>query len=81
MKTKSEKIVELSSIIDNKAERIKKLKVECGQQATKICVLSERIKELEVDNKRLKKSIRAKNSTIRKMKSDEAYDDYIFASD
>lgn len=47
MATKAEKIVELAGIIDKKAERVKKLKVECGQQATKICVLELRITELE----------------------------------
>ena len=47
MATKAEKIVELSGIIDNKAKRIKKLKIDCGQQATKICVLNLQIKELE----------------------------------
>lgn len=49
MGTKAEKIVELSGIINKKAERIKKLKVEYGQQATKICVLELRIKELEAE--------------------------------
>ena len=50
MKTKAEKIVVLSNIILHKAERIKKLKLECGRQATKICVLNERIAELEADS-------------------------------
>ncbi len=47
METKAEKILKLSGIISNKAKRIKTLKIECGQQATKICVLNERTKELE----------------------------------
>lgn len=45
MVTKAER--ELLDIIDNKNERIKKLKLECGQQATQICVLDLRITELE----------------------------------
>jgi len=48
MATKAEKIIELLGIISNESVRIKKLKIECGQQATKICVLDLRIKELEV---------------------------------
>ena len=39
-----------SSLFDrmhSKDKRIKELKIECGQQATKICVLNLRIKELE----------------------------------
>lgn len=48
MGTKAERIVELLTIISSKSERIKKLKLECGQQATQICVLNLRIKELEV---------------------------------
>ena len=47
METKAEKITELSSIISNKSERIKKLKLECGQQATKICVFNLRVEALE----------------------------------
>lgn len=47
MATKSEKIVQLLGIISNKSKRIKKLKLECGQQSTQICVLNWRIKELE----------------------------------
>jgi uncharacterized coiled-coil protein SlyX len=57
METKSEKIVKLSGIIDNKAKRIKELKIECGQQATKICVLDERIAELEAEKERLKSQV------------------------
>ena len=37
----------LLRLITLRAERIKKLKLECGQQATKICVLNLRIEELE----------------------------------
>ncbi len=47
MITKSKRIAELLVIISNKSGRIKKLKIECGQQATQICVLTLRIKELE----------------------------------
>ncbi len=47
MVTKAEKIIELAGIVGSKAKRIKELKLECGQQATKICVLNERILELE----------------------------------
>ena len=47
METKAEKIAKLLNIINNKAERIKGLKIEYGQQATKICVLELRIKKLE----------------------------------
>ena len=46
MATKAEKIVELSGIISNKSKRIKRLKLECGQQSTQICVLKLQIKEL-----------------------------------
>ena len=49
METKAEKIAVLSNIILHKAERIKELKLECGRQATKICVLELRVKELEAD--------------------------------
>lgn len=52
METKAEKIVKLSGIITHKAERIKTLKIECGQQTIKICVLNERIKELEAERTR-----------------------------
>ena len=45
--TKAERIVELLGIINNKNERIKKLKLECGRQATKICTLHLQIEELE----------------------------------
>jgi len=45
--TKAERIIELLHIISNKSERIKKLKLDCGHQATKICVLNLRNKELE----------------------------------
>ena len=45
--TKAERIVELLGIISNKSKRIKRFKIERGQQATKICVLDLRIKELE----------------------------------
>lgn len=48
MTTKGERITELLVIISNKSGRIKKLKLECGKQSTQICVLSERIKDLEV---------------------------------
>ena len=54
MITKSEKIVKLLAIIDNKSGRIKKFKLECGRQSTQICVLNERIKELEANAKILK---------------------------
>ena len=45
--TKGERIVELLDIISNKSKRIKKLKLESGQQSTQICVLNLGIKELE----------------------------------
>ncbi len=45
--TKAERIVELLGIISKKNERIKKLKLECGRRAIKICVLNQRIKDLE----------------------------------
>lgn len=47
METKTERITKLLGIISNKSERIKKLKLECGKQATQICVLNLRIKGLE----------------------------------
>ncbi len=47
METKTEKITKLIGIINKKSIRIKELKLECGRQATKICVLNLRIKELE----------------------------------
>ena len=47
MATRADRIVELLVIISNKSGRIKKLKLECGKQATQICVLNLRIKELE----------------------------------
>lgn len=47
MQTKTERIAELLDIISNKSGRIKKLKLECGQRATKICVLNLRIEALE----------------------------------
>ena len=47
METKTEKITKLIGIINKKSIRIKELKIECGQQATKICVLNLRIEELE----------------------------------
>ena len=37
----------LQLINEKLKQRIKKLKLDCGQQATKICVLNLRIKELE----------------------------------
>lgn len=46
MVTKAER--DLLDIIDSKSERVKELKLECGQQATEICVLNLRITELEV---------------------------------
>lgn len=45
MVTKAER--ELLGIIDKNKARIKKLKLECGQQATQICVRNLRITELE----------------------------------
>lgn len=47
MATKAERILKLLDIISNKSGRIKELKLECGQQATKICVSNLRIKNLE----------------------------------
>ena len=47
MVTKAER--DLLDIIDNKSERIKKLKLECGRLSTQVCVLNLRIKELEAD--------------------------------
>lgn len=47
METKTERITKLLGIINDKSERLKKLKLECGQQATKICVLDFQIKKLE----------------------------------
>lgn len=47
METKAERIAKLLDIVSNKSGRIKKLKLECGQRAIKICVLNERVKELE----------------------------------
>ena len=60
METKAEKITVLLNIIFHKAERIKKLKLECGQQATKGCGLNERIKTLETENKKLIEGQQAK---------------------
>ncbi len=60
MATKAEKIIELAGIISNKAKRIKELKFKCGQQAIRICVLNERIAELEAENKTLIEGQKAK---------------------
>ena len=50
MQNKTQRITELLGIINNKSIRIKELKLECGQQSTKICVLNLRITELETEN-------------------------------
>ena len=47
MATRAERIAELLLVISNKRGRIKKSKLECGQQAIQICVLNKRIVELE----------------------------------
>lgn len=52
MTTKGERIVRLLDIISNKSERIKKLKIEFGQQSTQICVLNLQIKKLKALAKR-----------------------------
>lgn len=57
METKTERIAELLVIISNKSGRIKKLKLECGQQSTQICVLNLRIKELEEENDKFKDTL------------------------
>ena len=46
MLTKAERIVELSGMISSKNERIKELKLDCGRQATKICVLNTTLQQL-----------------------------------
>ncbi len=51
--TKAERIVELLGIISKKSKRIKELKLDCGHQATKICVLNLRIEDLETALRRI----------------------------